>query len=378
MKIEKYFSIRLNQTAWKFDITIAGQRIRRGEFPTKREAEEVIAALRSRARSMRFGLVVEPPGVTLGELYEKRKADPLAKARRQLITTLDFFLESVDPKTPIVDLKKSDLKNFLVKCEEKGLKDSTINRYLSTVSGTLRAVPDYFPELEEWEPPRFPWKPESPGRGRLLSADETTKLITAMRDDRQYLERFKSLDVRREIYDLFRLMILTGAREGELLKLRQVSISWDWKTVNLDATKTKTNRLIPLSDLALDILRSRQANAPRVFKAITTNQLYTAVQRASEVAGIAYGDRTPGGWVLYDLRHLAATVMENGGTPYSSVSAILGHKRSDQTATYTHAMMETMRRGVETLEAWCREIDGFEKDFAGISRTPQRVHRKRA
>jgi site-specific recombinase XerD len=67
--------------------------------------------------------------------------------------------------------------------------------------------------------------------------------------------------------------------------------------------------------------------------------------------------------VMYDLRHCAATVMKNAGVPYSAVAAILGHKRKDQTATYTHAQLSTMRRGVESLESWCQEIDGFFSSF---------------
>ena len=87
---------------------------------------------------------------------------------------------------------------------------------------------------------------------------------------------------------------------------------------------------------------------------------------------MAYGDNIENGWVIYDLRHVAATVMENAGVPYSAVSVILGHKRSDQTATYAHAQLETLRHGVETLENYCRGIDGFlweESAKAGHVRT---------
>jgi integrase len=83
------------------------------------------------------------------------------------------------------------------------------------------------------------------------------------------------------------------------------------------------------------------------------------LNRTGEVSGVAYGDNVDNGWVIYDLRHVAATVMENAGIPYSAVSAILGHKRKDQTATYAHAQLDTLRRAVEVLESHCREIDGF-------------------
>jgi integrase len=112
----------------------------------------------------------------------------------------------------------------------------------------------------------------------------------------------------------------------------------------------------------LEILRARSINAPKFFKPLHKDSLYTALQRAATIAGVEYGDRVEGGWVIYDLRHVAGTVMENAGIPYSAVAAILGHARKDQTATYTHVQLETLRRGMEVLEKHCREIDGFFAD----------------
>jgi integrase len=153
-------------------------------------------------------------------------------------------------------------------------------------------------------------------------------------------------------------MLLTGAREGEILNLRQEQISWDWRTVKIVATKTKTVRVVPLSDLALEILKNREDFS------INKDKLYRVLRRTGESSGVIYGDNIQGGWVLYDLRHVAATVMENAGIPYSAVSAILGHKRTDQTATYAHAQLETLRKAVLTLETYCREIDGFMGNLA--------------
>jgi integrase len=113
-----------------------------------------------------------------------------------------------------------------------------------------------------------------------------------------------------------------------------------------------------LSDTAFEILKAPK-NEPRFFKKLTHYGLYKALQRAGEIAKIAYGERIEGGWVIYDLRYLAGTVMENPGVPYSAVAAVLGHERRDQTATYSHVKLETMRHGVEVLEKHCREIDGF-------------------
>jgi len=359
MKIKKVYRHDLKAYRWKIDITINGKRIRRAEFLTKQEAIEAIASRHTKARAERYGLALPKPKITLQNLYDKLSKDKALRSRAPLIATFKEFLESVDPDLPLNKLTRADWKKFLTQVQTRDLKPGTINQYLSRVSGALNRAGDYFPELVEWRAPRAPWLSAPPGRERLLSIDEVSKILAALRSPRQKHEHAESVSHRIEAYDLFRLMLLTGAREGEILNLAHRQISWDWRTVQIDATKTNTKRVIPLSSSALEILSARKANGPKLFKRLTYHALYAVLRRASELAEIDYGDRVEGGWVLYDLRHLAGTIMESAGVPYSAVSAILGHKRKDQTATYTHVQMETMRRGVETLEKHCREIDGF-------------------
>lgn len=376
MKIGKVFRKDLGKWRWKIDITIAGQRIRRADFTTKREAIEAIAAMHTQVRAHRYGLLTPRPTVTLYDLYAEVKEDYAAKERRQILPTLDGFLKVVGPSTKLVDISRADWKKYLTDCKERELKPGTINRYMADISRALHSAPEHFPELGEWRPPSAPWEPAPLGRDRLLSAEELGKLLAALRSERQPREWASSVGWRYEVYDLFRLMLLLAAREGEVLNLRQAQISWDWKTVLIDATKTHTRRVIPLSDSALEILKCRKGAGQQVFKEIPKDALYNALDRAGEISGVTYGDNVENGWVIYDLRHAAATVIENSGVPYSAVSAILGHKRKDQTATYTHADLATMRRGLESLEAWCREIDGFSRNSAEIKRTT--VKRRKA
>lgn len=359
MKIEKVFRKDLNAWRWKIDITVMGHRTRRADFLTKREAVEAIAAMHSEARAYRYGLSKPRPQITLKNLRDK------IKDKDQNLHVFNEFIDLVDPNSQLIDLSHTDWKKFTDACKSRKLKPATVNRYLSAISGLLRKAPEYFPDLSEWSPPKAPWESAPLGRDRVLSVREIAALLAGFRAERQKRERDQGVRWRHEVLDLFRLMLLTAAREGELLHLRQSAISWDWKTVQIDSKKGGgMRRVIPLSDTALEILKSRQVNSPRVFKQIPKNSLYKALERAGQISKVPYGEKIENGWVIYDLRHVAATVMENAGVPYSAVSAILGHKRKDQTATYTHAQLATMRRGVESLEFWCREIDGF---FSAIS-----------
>lgn len=350
MKIEKVYRYDLKAWRWKIDLTISGKRIRRADFVTKQEAKDAIAALQTSARADRYGLIKPQPRVALGQL------DQASRIFKE-------FVETIGADVPLVSLSKADWKKYVDVLKSRDCKPGTINRYMAEVSGVLSSAPERFPDLEEWRCPKAPWLPDSIGRNRVLSKRELSRILMALRSERQKSEQYFSVQNRAEVFDLFRLMLLTGAREGEILNLRPGQISWDWRTVRIISKKGGGSiRVVPLSDFALEILKTRN------HFSINRDKLYRVLRRIGESSGVAYGDNVDGGWVLCDLRHVAATVLENAGIPYSAVSAILGHKRRDQTATYAHAQLDTLRSAVLTLESYCREIDGFV--FSEVSEMP--------
>jgi integrase len=347
MKIEKVYRKDLGQWRWKVDVTINGQRIRRADFETKQEAEDAIAALRVKARAYRYGLSLPKPKITLGQLTTENRI-------------FQEFVAIIGPDVFLTDLNRADWKRYVDMLRSRDCKPGTINRYMAKVSGVLSSASEKFEDLEEWRPPRAPWLPFPLGRNRVLAKTELSRILFALRAERQFHEQYFSVQNRLEVFDFFRLMLLTGAREGEILNLKPTQISWDWHTITIRSEKGGGSvRVVPLSDSALQILKTRN------HFSINKDKLYRVLRRVGQSSGVAYGDNVDGGWVLYDLRHVAATVLENSGVPYSAVSVILGHKRRDQTATYAHAQLETLRKAVVTLETYCRGIDGFDISATG-------------
>jgi integrase len=351
MDIKKVWRKDLGEWRWKIDVTVDGRRYRHSDFESKQEAEEAISALRLNARAKRYGLAKPKTKVTLGALKTS-----LTKDKKDLRIFTEF-VRLVGPEMLLRDLTRADWKNYVDSLKARQCKPGTINRYMAEVSAILSSALERFPDLGEWRCPKIPWLTYAPGRNRVLPREEISKILFALRAERQHYEQYLSVKNRVEVFDLFRLMLLTGAREGEILNLKSSQVSWDWKTIKIVSKKGGGSiRVVPLSETALEILRSRPEKR---FFSINRDKLYRVLNRIGESSGVAYGDNIDEGWVIYDLRHVAATVLENAGTPYSAVSAILGHKRKDQTATYTHAQLDTLRRAIETLESWCRDIDGF-------------------
>lgn len=193
MKIEKKFRKDLNAWRWGFDATILGQRIRRYDWPLKSEARDVLIELQRRARAIRDGLIKPESTITLRHLFHHLSADKLVAQRKHLLPTFAEFIDAVDPLTPLCNLSRADWRKYLARIDGRNLKPSTINRYLAAVSSALHMACEYYSDLGEWQPPRAPWKPEPLGRDRLLSKVEISKLLAALRSERQKYERDRSI-----------------------------------------------------------------------------------------------------------------------------------------------------------------------------------------
>lgn len=347
MKLQRYYDAKLKKRFWKFDMTIDGHRIRESGFATRDDAEQVIEALKQAKRMRRYGLTqAAPREITLKEFCDARAKDP-GKINPNATKRMLARLLSVCPSGMLLtDLKKHHLRTLAEHLQATELKTNTRNQYLSCVTAALNAAEVYFPELEGWTPPKVPTAGAKENRERLLSREELGRLFTVLNAD----------PLSQQLADTLRLMLLTGARRKELKPLSAESVNHDWSTVQFRKTKNKSNRVMAVSEMARSILS--RYDKPLLAE-VSEWKFYEMVAEASKAAGLPYGDRVEGGWVPHDLRHTAATVLESLGVRYTVVSALLGHKRRDQTATYTHASLEDLRQAAAVLDAWCREIDGF-------------------
>lgn len=144
-------------------------------------------------------------------------------------------------------------------------------------------------------------------------------------------------------------------KEITLQSLYEARIA-DPECYQINVVRRIFKQFVALSPLAQEILRRHETP---LMNDVADWKFYEMITEVSEAARLPYGDKAKDGWVPHDLRHTAATVIESKGIRYSVVSALLNHKRRDQTATYTHASLEDLRGAVTVLENWCREIDGF-------------------
>ena len=150
------------------------------------------------------------------------------------------------------------------------------------------------------------------------------------------------------------LASVLGMRAGDIKALRLQDIDWRSKTVSFVQRKTQVANVLPMPEevwLAVaDYIRDERPDVgdDRVF--VTARAPYHAVDsphtfhrmvaRALADAGVETAGKHRG---MHSLRHSAATNMLSGGTPYPTISSVLGHSSVNVTKRYLSIDVESLR-----------------------------------
>ena len=178
-------------------------------------------------------------------------------------------------------------------------------------------------------------------RERFLSPCELANLGTAMAEAEE--RGTESIFVLAAI----RLLMLTGCRRNEILKLRWQDVRADQAMLFLPDTKTGA-RPVYLSAPALTVLSSlpRAAGNPYVIvgerKGRHLVNLRKPWLRISTSAGLI-------GVRIHDLRHSFASVGVSGGASLPIIGKLLGHTKSSTTEKYSHLSADPVRQVNESI-----------------------------
>ena len=184
---------------------------------------------------------------------------------------------------------------------------------------------------------------EETQRDRFLSLDEVTALVGA-------------LDVADDplAADLVRMLILTGARKGEVCNARFDDFSLDHLFWTKQAATTKQRRIhrVPISQEVASIIRRRRAEVPEgcpwLFPLLDGSAPVRNIERAwdqiRKLAGLE-------GLRLHDLRHTFASLLVSDGSSLEMIGGLLGHSNTRTTQRYAHLMDSPLRAGVDSVAA---------------------------
>lgn len=146
---------------------------------------------------------------------------------------------------------------------------------------------------------------------------------------------------------LVRLLLLTGARRGEVLGLRWQQIDWQAGSVRLADSKTGPKTLY-LSDAAKAVLAAlpRHPDNPWVLPGRVTGKALVNPQkpwrRIRAQAGLSDVR-------LHDLRHTYAAIAARGGLSLPMIGALLGHTEPQTTQRYAHLVGNPVQAAAEQV-----------------------------
>ena len=267
--------------------------------------------------------------VTVGDLLRKYKREVTPQKKGQ---NPERYRLRVLQRSRLSGVSLSELKpHHITKFREDRLKDvsaGTVLKDLSLLSAVINTG------TTEWglenvlrsNPVSLISKPRTPRpRDRRLEAGELERLLSAGTSPNPW----------------FRPVVLfaieTGMRRGEILSLTWENVHLGKRYVHLPDTKNGDSRDVPLSPMALELLRDlpRNIRSDQVVFPLHFEALKSAWRRACCRAGIS-------DLRFHDLRHEATSRFFEKGLNVMEVAAITGHKDLRMLQRYTHLRAEDL------------------------------------
>lgn len=354
--IKSVFSRRYKRRMYRLDITLrSGERIRHSFFK-KSDAEAVAYKYRHDDVARRYGLPIAAERPFLSDLVKKRLSALRGAEKTRSTRVLNWLVDLLPQGICVDEVTKSAIQKYVEKRFDDNLKAQSIDRELNIIAAMFNGVDLYFPQLEQWRPPRMP-RPKITGgrRERIWSADEIKRVLGELYTPRRDNEQQQSASARYRVGRIVQFCLLNGIRTGEMAQIRARDIDWNARKVRIEQGKTGNVKVIgPLFDTSMEILKEfcRRTETEFVFfkgKNIPP-KFYKILKRACERAGVLYGKNTPGGLVLYDSRHTATTHMLESGVSPATVKEWMGWADSSFVLYYSHATEKSREKAGRSME----------------------------
>jgi len=280
---------------------------------------------------------------TITDLIERFRAEHLPRKRPGTARDYEGLLRlHIEPHfgqhTKVADVRFEDIDALHRKITKAGSPYSA-NRAVTVLSKMFALAVRW--HMRETNPCRGVERNVEYHRRRYLSGDELIRLTRALARHSE-----------RQVADAIRLLLLTGARRGEVLGMRWEDLQDGIWSKPPSSTKQKQHHQIPLSApaqaLLADIRKRQRPRTEFVFPGLGTSrhlvELKRSWRRIIKAAGIE-------DLHVHDLRHSYASQLVSGGASLPLIGALLGHSNPNTTARYAHLFHDPLRAATEKVGA---------------------------
>lgn len=343
---------------WRYDVRVLETdgvlRRRTGSgFKTKDECETAVAALRLAARENKYGLarpraeniitikeVVDGYAKSLDARWTAKYGKEYARRNAGQISAIGGWTQFVGADKSVKTITKQDFVLWAQAELTRGVKASSVQRRVNNIRAALNYAREIYPVLENLKIPKYSLGREAMcERMRILDETEIWSLAASLQSKKEW----------RDAYDFFRIALGSGGRFDEIAPvvvrrdMTTAGIKWtdiniNRGTVRLFSGKTGKERIIyvpSIVDILLERKRAKLGDAVHAFN-FRDHWVRKVFSEASKECKIPYGQKTPGGWTVHDLRHTCLTNLLQNGVDLATVRDFAGHSSIAETSKYVH------------------------------------------
>lgn len=259
---------------------------------------------------------------------------PIKKSYAEDQRRIDKVLIPAWKNRKIQSIQHSDVLTLRHKIGERSIYEA--NRIMALVSVMWEfARAEGFIERTADNPARGIDKYEENKRTRWITPEEMPKLIAAINEHPHVYAR-----------GALWLFLLTGCRKSELLNCKWEYVDFERRQLNLPDTKTGEPLHLPLSTVAIEVLKRlpRVAENPYVFPGrvkgrplVGLFKIWDEIRSKADVSDAR----------IHDLRHTVGSWLKQAGNDSYLVQQVLGHSDGRTTERYMHFDQSHLRAPLE-------------------------------
>ena len=153
-----------------------------------------------------------------------------------------------------------------------------------------------------------------------------------------------------EYADTILILIYTGMRINELLKLEKKNVNLENNTI-IGGSKTDAgkNRIIPIHPKILPLIIKRMGNKTDYLIPNRTGRNYYEYNNFRQNEFVKIMEQLGMEHTIHDTRHTFATMISDVSDNENAITGIIGHTNINMTKKYTHTNIEKMRKEMEKI-----------------------------
>jgi integrase len=277
---------------------------------------------------------------TFGEFVRETYEPTIRLRKRSFQRDIDLvrlrLSDIVDKR--LDEITKLDLIKLHNKLRESGFAAATSNHGLKVARQVLGLAVS-LEILEKNVAVGIPMFAENNVQDRSLSPEELARLLKVLKTDKN-----------RNVCRIALWLLATGCRYHEALNAEWSQLSIEnrvWK-IPSPLTKTNTTRVIPLNDVAMEVIAEldTQDKYPFLFINSRTHKPYANIHKAWERLRADAGVES---CRLHDLRHIFGHTLASSGESLWIISKLLGHTQSRTSERYSSVSSPTLVAASNTV-----------------------------